>query len=111
MKSFRETFYDLLRDQKATNGTWTKSFTWRQVMDVYDQAASDVGLTVMPGCVAHGFCPGCVQDENEKRLQELELMAQEAREMAIEFRRTVDGFERSEGGDHGPVDSGDPRTS
>ena len=81
MKSFRETFYDLLRQQKAKNGTWTKSFTWRQVMDVYDQAADEVGLSDMPGCVAHGFCPGCVQDETDKRLAELEMKVEEHDEL------------------------------
>lgn len=102
MKSFRETFYDLLRAEKAKNGTWTKSFTWRQVMDVYDQAAARLGLNEMPGCVAHGFCPGCVQDENEKRLKELE----HDHEMLWGL---LNDLGRSEDRDPGPVDTGDPR--
>ena len=109
MKSFRETFYDLLRAEKAKNGTWTKAFTWRQVMDVYDSAAHMVGLDEMPGCVAHGFCPGCVQDENDKRFKELEQMQRDA--MEVFQGRLADDAGRSEDGDHGPVDSGDPRTS
>lgn len=101
MNSFRETFYDLMRAQKAGNGNWTKSFTWRQVMNIYDEAAKTVGLTEMPGCVAHGFCPGCVQDENDKRLGDLE----------VKLAEVEDGSERPETRDRGSTDSGDPRTS
>ena len=100
MKSFRETFYDLLRAEKAKNGTWTKSFTWRQVMDVYDSAAQSVGLHEMPGCVAHGFCPGCVQDENDKRFKEIEQRMEELNDLG-----------RSEDRDNGSAATSDPRTS
>ncbi len=99
MKSFRETFYDLLREQKAKNGTWTKSFTWRMVMDIYDRAADECGLTDMPGCVQHGFCPGCVQDENDKSH---DVMREQLKEL-------FDALERFEARDNGPTDTGDPR--
>lgn len=99
MKSFRETFYDLLREQKAKNGTWTKSFTWRMVMDIYDRAAEACGLTEMPGCVQHGFCSGCVQDENDKQH---DLMREQLKEL-------FDALEGFEARDNGPVDTGDPR--
>ena len=104
MKSFRETFYDLLRAEKAKNGTWTKSFTWRQVMDVYDSAVQMVGISDMPGCVAHGFCPGCVQDENDKNS---DLM----KAQLVELMEAINDLGRSEDRDNGPAATGDPRTS
>lgn len=94
--TFRELFHDKLRSKKAKNGTWTKSFTWRQVMEVFDEAAQEQGLDLLhdiPGCVQHGFCPGCVQEEMEGALRKM--------------KEEIDDLRRAQARHPEPVDTGD----
>lgn len=68
--TFRDKFYRALRSRKAKGKTWTKAFTYQQVMEVFDQAWEDSDY--YKACEAHGACLYCELEELQDRMSEME---------------------------------------
>lgn len=72
---FRDKFYRALRSHKAKGGNWTKSFTWKQVMDIFDTEWA--GGDYYKACEAHGPCVQCELEELQDRIQGMNNIGEE----------------------------------
>ncbi len=67
---FRTRFYESLRDQKAPGRKSTKTFTWKQVMELFDEVWTS--QVFAPGqCSVHGGCRECEVEQLRETILEV----------------------------------------
>jgi ferredoxin len=101
MNAFRGKFERMLRAQKAKDATWTRSFTWGQVMKIFDAAWGEDG-DHYKACGVHGSCMRCEIEELQDRMSgirsEMDELRQEVADVAGRLVRS-DARRGDEGGD------------
>ena len=105
MSGFRGKFERLLRAQKAKDASWTRSFTWKQVMKIFD-AAWPEDSDYYKACGVHGTCMHCELEELQDKMSSMSLVIDELRVDVDRAKEAADAAGRSVRGDAGRNDEG-----